>query len=687
MPVTHSRSNSASRHVPVPPGRDLHGIVRRCLWLALALFVILIPWAWLKVLGLCAIIILSRSVTYLGRPAAAALLGTLFAMAYLFSPYWLIPVDARHHALGPVLGSTAAAITSATLLLIIGAVWAWFSSQAVPDLFGKASSLPLRRLVVPALLALAILVINLAPLYYGVPVQGDEDWHMWRLRNLHMGLAPIFSDANMAITLLCALAAAAFLMFFKRPAIHLRVLIVGAALLAVALWRGFLNGEGMTYLMIRYPFVSTWLHQLGPVWNTSLFDEGAYRIVPLVSVFAIGFFVLSALRAEGASRVPAFLAALAVATIPNLYYHATALYLELPAVALVTFALYHVERLLRDDAAQVRTCPGWYAILAAAFIKETLLPIIATLILLRIVVRAYIMGRERSLRPIPILRELGIALCIATPVGIYLFIRTFFGDVRAYSPQFANLTNLSLYLTAVRAVWSQFGILLILSVMGFALALRQKRWLFAFSLLALFLADFVFHLMDNARFVGMARFDLLLFAPLMVLGLEMLKWLASSREVLLTAAAVIWLAVNIPMSPVAITGERKPYWMSPDTMSCDFYFPKQQAVTWLKENRPGRPFLVGGAYVDTKLRWYLIKLDHRVQYGVVDADLGASPMENLRKAVSAASANGIRDVLYFRMTPGTELTAEERNVLGYAPVQIFANHYLAIVLYEPSTTR
>jgi hypothetical protein len=667
---------------PLPAESDwsLRHLLPKVAWLPLVLIVLLVPWAWVKVLGFFGLLLAAGNVRSLSRAQTAAVLGTLFAVAYLFSPYWLIPVDAKRHAFGPVAPALVIEVIGACALFVAGALWAWASSGAVSS-EGNNETNGYRWLIAPGVLAIIVLAANFAPLYYSVPVQGDEDWHFWRAINLRLGLAPMLGGWNLAYTLAGVTIVAGVLAFVKRPAIHIRVLIVVAALTALAVWQGFLSQKGMTYLILRYPMVSTWAHVASLLWSSSVFDEGAYRIVPLVSVFAIGCFAMWAVRRSGANVASAVLIGAAVITVPNLYYHSTALYLEMPAVALLTVTCFFIERLLRDDPDSVRTCPGWYTLLAAGFIKETMAAVLIVFIIMRLGVRGSIIRKQGTVRGQAIVAETITAICAVLPVGIYLFVRAFFGDVRGYSFHWANLGNIQLYAWSAKALWQQYGLLLPVAFAGLVMAWRLERRLFAAGLICIFFADFLFHFLDVPQFVGMARFDLVLFAPLMALGLPVLQKLSVWSNVS-TGLAIVWLAANILMSPVAPGGERAPYWLSRDKMSCDFYFPKADAIKWLKENRTGVPFLVGGAYADPKLGWYCRKFDYPVAMATMTAEPRLSDAENLRGTVQAAESEGAPLLLYFRMTPGTDLELWERSVRNYRVVKEFRNRYLVLVLYE-----
>lgn len=470
--------------------------------------------------------------------------------------------------------------------------------------------------------------------------------------------------------------------FLRWPALHVRLYVVVGLLLAAAVLFGYPGHQNLTYHMVRYPYLSCWLHLAGAVWNSSIVDEGANRMVPLVSTFAIGYFILCAVRSRGAGQLAALLAAVAMITVPNIYYHATSLYLEMPAVALMTVALAYVERLVRDEPAAVRTCPGWYALLAAGFVKETLTAILMVLIIIRLVVRLRVICSQSGNRYRAAASELVTAACMALPLGLYLLIRMYFGDVRGYSPNLLNLTNAGLYAILAKALWSQFGLLLVLACGGLLIALRQKRFLLAGSLVSVFVADLTFHFLDLPTVVGLARFDLMLFAPLAVMSMVLLQWLANRWKPVLAFTAAAWIALNFIMSPIAIGGEKKPYWTTQNMMTCDFYFPKEEAVAWLKQNRPGVQVVVGGAYSQTNILWYFAKLQYETETSVLPAKPDDTPEINLQETIRSAEFHNIPLVLYFRMTPGIGVTEAERTVRSYHVAQVFSNRYMAILLYE-----
>jgi hypothetical protein len=407
-----------------------------------------------------------------------------------------------------------------------------------------------------------------------------------------------------------------------------------------------------------------------------------YRITPLLSTIFIGLFIAWTLRKEGISRLNAILIALAFGLTPNIYYHSTILYLELAAVAALTAALYYIEPLLKNDFKQIKTCPGWYALLIAGFIKETLMIIIGGIIGIRIIVRMYILLKNKRLNRQTVFEEFAAAFCIAAPLGIYLFFRMFFSSVRSFAPNYSNLTNISLYIIAGKALWEQFAGLLILAAGGAIVCLLKKRFLMAVSLILLFVIHFVFYFLDRPEYVGLARFNLPLFSPMAVFAIVFTVWLANKNRKMVVCAGVFCIAVNLMLSPVAPGGEKKPTFAFPAMNSGEYYFPHEKAIEWLKANRPNWPVLVSGHYSKARINWYFAKAQYPCRFFVSMLKPGTPYMEGLKNTLDAAGKANIPLVLFHKANSETSLTKEELSVAGYKAVKVFKNKYSALVLYQ-----
>ncbi len=653
-------------------------------WAPCLLLLLLAPWPVVKVLAGFALLLSLSCIVGLSRSNGIVVLGALFALAYLFSPYWLVPATATKNAIGGAIGHSAVRIATACVLFGVGTAWAWLAAGEIPRVTDRNRKDYYLGLVPPAILGLFVLLFNYAPLYNNIPVQGDEIYHVSRLATLRNILQPLFEGANLGWTVAVTALVAGFFVWPPRLAAPIKLLIVCAIGLFVCLVTDFPRGSNLESFLVRYPFVSCWFHQLGPVLMQSQLDEATFRLAPMMATFAIAWFTLWALRKEGGGTALGVFAGLAFALTPNIHYHSTILYLEMPAVALLTIALYSIESILKDSFESVRRCPGWYALIAVGFLKETVVILVLGVIGLRLLFRSWILLNERRLSTKVILDEAAAVFCMAVPLVLYLFFRMYFSDIRGYEPHFENLGNASLYAVAGRALFAQFGGVLLLVVGGVVICLLLRRFLGVVALLLLFAADFFFHFMDRPEYVGLARFNLFLFAPLAVLALWFMTWLAEKNRTAAVGVGILCLVLNLALSPVAISGEKKPMWASPlSRTAAEFYFPYVEAVDWLKVHRPHWPVLVGGAYYTKGLiYWYFQKASYHPK--VLSTTLKAKTpyADGLEATITDARKNGYPLVLFHKMEGGPALTDEEKSVLGYTVVKVFRNRYLAMVLYQ-----
>lgn len=620
------------------------------------------------------------------RGKAVTLLMVIFFMAYVFSPYWLVPAAAKNSSLVEVLGRLPLMILTICILLLLCISWAWVASGPVPVVHPERQKQRYRDLLSPVILALIILAFNYAPLHYNIPVQGDEEWHIWRSQVLRSILEPFFKGPNVATTVIVLFSVIGFLLWPKKIQTPVKILIITVVALSFCLYKGFPNTPRLDYLLVRYPFMLSWLHQLGPIWKQNQLNEAMFRLTPMLSTFAIAYFLLWAQKRHQVATLPALLFAVAFALTPNIYYHTTILYLELPALALLTVALYFIEPILMEDYKAVRSCPGWYALLAVGFIKETALTFIVGIIALRLLIRTGILLKQKQLNGKAALYEIAVIFSIATPLATYLFFRMCFGDVRSYKPDLGRLTNYYLLGVAVKSLWSQFGAILILAMAGLVIGFVKSRFTASIALIFLFVFHFFFHFFDAAYCVGLARFNLFLFAPLAVAAIAFLEWLASKKQIITIGIALLCTILNLWLSPVAFGGEKDPKWASPvDRSAAEYYFPQEQAVEWLKTNRPAWPVLAGGATAKTRLEWYFMKTNYKTEVRILPADPKIPSYEALKRTLADAQNIRCPLVLFYRMQPGPTLNEEEKSLLGYKVVHVFKNKFLALVLYQLDT--
>ena len=648
-----------------------------------------VPWPMVKIAAFFAVVISLTFFNSIPRTFGVILLGFFFALAYLFSPYWLYITTIKDNTVIQAIGTKPAMIITMILLILTGLLWSYLAAGNVPVQVNQAGQKSFtRRILLLVGLALLVLLCNYGPLCNNISVLGDESYHITRIRLLNAFLTWFFTAVkNLILPVIVFLILAVLLAWWKRCRAETIISIFLASLLAIYI--GTVTYYSPDFVgrldMLRYPFLSCWFGNLGPIWRVNPYDERFFRIIPLLSAFGIGCFGLWAARKENVTPIAAFIFAFALTLTPTIYYYSTTLYLELPAVVLLLFVMYYIEPILTEDFESIRGSPGWYALMAVVFIKETLIALIAGIIVLRLLVRGFIIGKNRALTGRTILNETAAAFCIAVPSAIYILLRLTFGqpDTRAYGFSFDNIANASLYIVAAKSIWNQFGLMLPIALGGLVLCIYRRRFILTFSMTALFLIHFFFHFLENADLVGLARFNLFLFPILAAPAVIGFGWLAVKNRWIALAAVVAMLSVNILMSPVALTGEKNPLWSSPgNKVTTEYYFPLEKTVVWLKEHYPMTPAYISGAYGDSYIPWYFDKIGYHPPCIQASISPGTPHGEALTAAAEQASKLGAPIFIWHRMQPGTELVEKEKSVLNYKAIKEFSNRNLAIVIYE-----
>ncbi len=667
---------------------------------------LLAPWPVIKALAGMAFL-LSLRIRALSRHQGMGLLTFVFCLAYIFSPYGLVVVSSDTMPLVRSLGRAPTFFLINMVLLALALFWAWLAAGEVP-----VSTLPKQkqRLLVslsPLLLALMVAAFNFFPLRGEVPIQGDEGWHIWRARILRDIISPAFRGANLAITIGFVLLGVAFWYAAKHLSLPIKAGVVCTLGMAAGFLPGFLNMPHRDFVLVRYPFISVWLHQAGLIWDSTVFREGVYRLMPLLAVFAMAWFAVWALQKNGI-QAAALGFGLAFALTPVLYYHATILYLELPALALLLVSLYYLNTLLTADFRSVRGCPGWYALLAAGFFKETLVFFIFGIIGLRLAFRLVPQLKPGRLKLKVILEEAAAVFCMALPLGIYVVFRASFIQARGYHPSLSNLFDWELYVVAAQALFTQFGGILVLAIGGLIVGLWARRARFVLPVLALFLIHVFFHFLDRRVYIGLARFNLFLFAPLAVLAFELIVWLKRKKPMLLPVTVVFCLALNLSLSPLSLSGDKKPGWGVPlPSNAREYTYPYGQMIDWLKSNRPNWPVLFACSITrHLTLDWYFEKAGYRPGslivapsspymglgfhyprivfpgYLAIRTPSRSAATAELHHAMKLARQLGYPLVLYHRPEGATDIDPKEQKIARYSAVKAVTNSYLSLVLYQ-----
>lgn len=214
----------------------------------------------------------------------------------------------------------------------------------------------------------------------------------------------------------------------------------------------------------------------------------------------------------------------------------------------------------------------------------------------------------------------------------------------------------------------------------------RKKMLAVIALLAVFVSDIAFHMMDTADFVGLARFNLMLIAPILAATFEFFQWAWSKQKQAAYAFVIAWIGASIYMSPISVTGEKNPFWASRDNTSAEFYFPKQKIAEWLKKNAPYQNVLVAGAYCDTKLDWYLVKNQCQVYLRRIETNPKIPWIQAASEAISLAEKSGIRTIVFFKMQDGPQIPENMKQIKSYTAAEVVSNKFLSVIIYRNSGT-
>ena len=668
--------------------------MRRNAWVVFLALYLVVPWIIVKALAGCALLASLGRMRRWSRPSVATALGLLFGLAYIVSPYWALPRYYVNHPLAMAMGPNCFAAVLAFGLLIIGAAWAWCSSgpiQWTNGSFGpclppqapggnshpaKTRAVPFMtpRQIAPAILAALIIALSYAPICGALALDGDESFHIVRTRILGRALIQLAGKSLPSLSL-SLLAAAAFLMWPGRPSRWLRLLVLGAATLAVCLVFGF---PGVTLadvprLTVRYPLVSVWFHLMGPVWPCTWYNEAFYRLVSLLSVVCLGWFLLSLLARENVGPVAALLAAVSLVLAPSVFYASSVLYLETPLLVLTCLALRDVEPILKSEFEETRQTPGWYALLIAGFLKETMVSFIGGVILLRVAARTVILVRERRLTLRKMAEEGLVAFCLLTPVFIYLAFRTSFDYQRPYSPQWGNLFMPSLYAKLAVSLVDQFRVVAVLGALGMIVCAARRQGFRVIAIVFISLCGYVLYFCDNwPQYFGYWRFNLSLFPMFAIFAVSFLAWLWRKNRIAVFGTVILCLGADLIDAPLRLDGDRR--W--------EQVYREEDAARWVAAHRPGQPVLadsVSGAF----LEWYFMKTGYfPPRYQAIECDRRLSSLDVLRQALSAAREKGYPVVIHHK-PDAAELGKEEQSMAGYEAVQVFPGRYRAIAIYAP----
>ena len=555
----------------------------------------------LLLVALTAVVWLVQSRGFLISRSGAVLGGmALFLTAVVVSPYWTIQTLPA--------GSSAMALG---ISVVVGVVWSLCFGRAIAFRGGAAPGFAWA--IVPAVAVLLLVLPSLsAPLSW----RGDEDTHLARLWVLKDALYQI--PLNWCIPVLLASMFVALWNPGGLARAYVRwIVVVGTlALLGAAMWR--VNADGvLDDGLRRYPFLLVW-GQAALSWSVQGWGRAvssgpeAVRLLPLLSLLAMVLWWWSLFNdaakgaakgaAEGDSRlgiVRRTVLVAALASVPTLLFYAALGYLELPLILLMIVACCTGDRLLTGHLRGEPVGPAWIALGVIPFLKETALVFVVA-VMCAAGLFAVLDGLRGHARPGELLRRyLRLGVMVLAPLAVYLYFRGQGPSVQYdYAFDVTNFAELKLYAVFVRALWEQFGVLLVIAGYGLWCAVRSRPRLALFCVTVL-IGYFLFFCGNASRrvrvdgsvlagYLGYSRFMLYLLPPLLALAWAGMSHLLDRRRGWVLAIAVLWLAGNVWMSPLRLDGSRVKGWGDYVIDTQDHQYPYDALYGWLGDQLDGQ---------------------------------------------------------------------------------------------------
>ncbi len=530
-------------------------------------------------------LLISRSGAVLGGMA-------LFLVALVVSPYWTVKTLPGGGSV-MVLG----------ILLVVGVVWSLCFGRAVAYRGGATPGFAWT--IVPAVAVLLLVLPSFsAPLSW----RGDEDTHLARLWALKDALYQI--PQNWFIPVLLAPMAVALWNpgGLARGRVRWIVVVGTLALLGAAMWRANADGS-LNYALRRYPFLLVWV-QAALSWSVQGWGRAvssgpeSIRLLPLLSLLAMVLWWSCLLNgaAEGDSRlgiVRRTVLVTALATVPALLFYATLGYLELPLILLMLVLCCTGDRLLTGYLRGEPVGPAWIALGVIPFLKETAV-IFVVAIMCAAGLFAVLDGVRGRVRPGSLLRRyVRLGVVVLTPLAVSLYVRSQ-GPTLQYAYVFdpTNFAEWKLYAVFARALWEQFGVLLVIGAFGMVCAIRTRPRL-AIICVTAGVGYFLFFCGDANRrvqidgvwlpgYLGYSRFVLYLLPSLAALAWTGMSHLLDRRRAWALAIAALWLAGNVWMSPLRLDGSRVKGWGDYVIDTQDHQYPYDALYAWLGDQLEGQ---------------------------------------------------------------------------------------------------
>jgi len=567
------------------------------------------------------------------RRVIATLLGLFYILAFVMTPYWSL------------LPSRSDDVLVLTLMIGLGTVWSYLSAADIQITSG------VKTLLLLVVLLAGMVVLNSRALTSVIPWRGDESTFIVRTRDL-------ISRLPISTVLLASFLFILIIFAVVRKSLWM---IIGSSLLEIfTIFRFFriepFNGIG-SVLLLRWPYVNYWFYMIAPLlakvlWNPN--HEFLYRIIPLVS--AVGLVWIAQKNLSDSHFMIQLLWGFSFATIPVVYYYSSILYIELLAVFIMLIVCFHAGDLLAGDFKDIKHSPGWLALVLLGFIKETVIVFLVCFLVTRTIVTVRKLiglvhsGSRVKIRDL-LMGELPVIFCVLYPYMVYIFFRVYLISIRtytrSYSPNLMNLVNPVLYKITALAYVQQFGLLLLLFFAGLFLLLWRREYRLAFFVLLLFIGVPIFYgLDDNSQsYMGYSRFNLFVLPAILLGSVVVINRISNWRKTAGVLLACVVLASNLGFSPVYLDGTKVPFWGNYLIDTSEHYYPYDQALLWLKNNRGSNRILFSEMFYNYYLGFYFAKYNWHPTYDIRISAENADETSVLSSVLLDAGQNGFSEVL------------------------------------------
>jgi len=528
----------------------------------------------------------------LPRTSIAALLASFYILGFIITPYWIIPE------------STTGMIFFLGLITVMGITWLALSSDSLRIQFNA------RNCFLVSLLLIGIVALNFRALNSVIPYLGDEGLHIDRTLELATRTSLGWGFGVLGLFVLL------FYSAIKKPkwAVFAGILIVSSVVILFLNRNPFADIDQPLFFL-RYPFINYWFFAALPKlasFVASPYHEILFRVIPVLSMAGV---ILIFQKSLGFLEILINLTwGFAAATIPIIFYYSSILYIDPPAVFLMTIVCLHIKSLIHEDSRKITQTPGWYALILMGFIKETTIPFLLCVLAFRVFIQLRNWYRsasaEGSEKPFAGLAagELGIIFSTLAPVFLYLFFRTIWTSTRSFSIDISNLSDPAVYQAIGKSFVEQFGLFLIFFLGGGVLLIKKREYPVLFFHLSLILIIPLFYVIDSKGYAGYSRFNLFVLPPILAGSSIFIREVFVQRRTagaFLACAAVFFNLLN---SPVYLDGTKVPYWGNYLTDTSEHYYPYQDALIWLKNNHNKGRMLFTGLDYQYSFQFYWNKL-------------------------------------------------------------------------------